>query len=146
MQTLETGLTRVFKGPHHTIGKYNIEGVFFCDILEDTVRDKNGDGDFDEPGEAKVWGETAIPIGRYEIVKQYSPHFKRFMPYLVGVKHFSGIMMHWGTTVEDTHGCLLVGVNTAVGKVTGSRLTFEVLWGRFEAAWNAGKKVFITVK
>jgi hypothetical protein len=146
MQTFETGLTRVFKGPTYTIGKFHFGETFFCDILEDTVRDKNNDGDLDDPGETKVWGETAIPIGRYEIVRQYSPHFKRDMPYLVGVRYFTGIMMHWGTTAIDTHGCLLVGVNSEKGKVLGSRVTFDALWVKFTTAWDAGKRVYITVR
>ena len=146
MEAIETGLVRVFRGPTYTIGKFAIAGKFFCDILEDTDRDKNRDGDLGEPGEEKVWGETAIPAGRYEIVKQFSPHFKRDMPYLVGVVGFTGIMMHWGTTAVDTHGCLLVGVNSEVGKVLGSRLTFDALWVQLNAAWTTKRRVFITVK
>ena len=54
-------LTTKFKGPNYTIGDLTIDGIFFCNTLEDTIRsliDKNNDGDFNDVGEGKVYGET----------------------------------------------------------------------------------------
>jgi hypothetical protein len=34
-------------GPDYTIGKLSIDGVSFCDTLEDVNRDINKDGQFD---------------------------------------------------------------------------------------------------
>lgn len=44
-----------------TIGKLYLNDVFICDTLEDVCRDINKDGDLDDKGETKVYGETAIP-------------------------------------------------------------------------------------
>jgi len=49
-----------------TIGDLFIDGQWRMFILEDTVRDPNGSGNLDE--EEKVYGETAIPYGTYEVL------------------------------------------------------------------------------
>ena len=63
----------------YTIGKMYIDGDYFCDTLEDRVRDINKNGKFDN-GEVKVAGETAIPYGRYQVVVTMSPRFKGNSP------------------------------------------------------------------
>jgi hypothetical protein len=32
-------VTRIFKGPNYTIGRLHIDGSYFCDTLEDPVRE-----------------------------------------------------------------------------------------------------------
>ena len=59
-------LNRIALRKTYTIGKLYIDGKYFCDTLEDTVRDTNKSGKFDN-GEKKVKGKTAIPYGTYEI-------------------------------------------------------------------------------
>lgn len=80
-----------------------------CDTIEDRVRDSNADGDLDDPGENKVYGETAIPYGIYKIEVTYSNHFKRLMVLLLDVPHFTGIRMHWGVDETKSLGCILCG-------------------------------------
>lgn len=92
-----------------TPGKFYINGVFHAYSLEDIVRDKNGDGDLNDPGEQKIAGKTAIPAGRYQVVLTLSNRFKRVMPLIVDVPGFEGIRIHGGNTAEDTHGCPLIG-------------------------------------
>lgn len=111
----------------YTIGKLFINGKEFCDVLEDVVRDKNKDGDLQDPGEAKVYGRTAIPFGTYKVVLTMSNRFKIVLPLLVDVPEFEGIRIHAGNTHEDTHGCLLVGENKERGKVLNSRATMDKL-------------------
>jgi len=115
-------LTRIFKAETYTIGRLYIDGEFFCDVLEDKVRDL--------PKEEKVWGQTAIPYGTYKIIINYSNRFKRDLPRLLNVPYFDGILIHPGNTAVDTHGCLLVGINTEKGKVTQSRITFDKLFAK----------------
>jgi len=115
-------LTRVFKGETYTIGRLYIDGVFFCDTLEDKVRDL--------PKEPKVFGQTAIPYGTYKIIINYSNRFKRDLPRLLNVPYFDGILIHPGNQAVDTHGCLLVGINSEKGKVTQSRITFDKLFAK----------------
>lgn len=113
-------LERRFLGADYTIGSLFINGVKFCDTLEDKVRDLNHDGDLDDQGEGKVYGQTAIPYGTYKIELSMSPHFKRELPRLVGVKGFEGVLIHRGNTADDSSGCILVGENKVKGKVINS--------------------------
>jgi hypothetical protein len=112
-------LERRFLGESYTIGSLSIDGKKFCDTLEDKVRDLNKNGVFDGD-EKKVYAETAIPYGTYDIVVDYSPKFKRELPRLQNVKHFEGILIHRGNTAEDSAGCILVGENKVKGKVINS--------------------------
>ena len=106
-------------GESYTIGSLSIDGKKFCDTLEDKVRDLNKNGVFDGD-EKKVYAETAIPYGTYDMVVDYSPKFKRELPRLQNVKHFEGILIHRGNTAEDSAGCILVGENKVKGKVINS--------------------------
>jgi hypothetical protein len=112
-------LKRRFLGESYTIGSLSIDGKKFCDTLEDKVRDLNKNGVFDGD-EKKVYAETAIPYGTYDIVVDYSLKFKRELPRLQNVKHFEGILIHRGNTAEDSAGCILVGENKVKGKVINS--------------------------
>lgn len=112
-------LKRSFLGESYTIGSLSIDGKKFCDTLEDRVRDLNKNGVFDGD-EKKVYGETAIPYGTYDVVVDYSPKFKRELPRLQNVRHFEGILIHRGNTAEDSAGCILVGENKVKGKVINS--------------------------
>ena len=104
----------------YTIGKLYINGVYFCDTLEDKVRDYNKDGDLNDLGETKVYGETAIPYGTYEVEVTYSPKFKRELPLIKNVPHFEGIRIHRGNYPKDTLGCILVGENKVKGGLINS--------------------------
>lgn len=105
-------LQRRYRGPEYTIGSLIINGSYFCDTLEDQVRDLKK--------EAKIKGKTAIPAGTYKIIVNRSPKFKRMLPRLLDVPFFDGILIHRGNTAADTHGCILVGENKAKGKVINS--------------------------
>lgn len=101
-------LKRVYPTDDYTIGELYIEGEYFCDTLEDTVREK------------KIAGKTAIPYGKYEVIVNRSPRFKRELPLLLDVPNFTGIRIHRGNDAEDTSGCILVGENKVKGKVINS--------------------------
>lgn len=101
-------LKRIFKGNTYTIGKLYIDGEYFCDTLEDKVR------------EVKIKNETAIPTGTYKVIVNMSPRFKRLLPRLLDVPGFDGILIHRGNTDKDTSGCILVGENKVKGKVINS--------------------------
>jgi hypothetical protein len=69
----------------------------------------------------KIKGATAIPTGAYKVQRTYSPKYKRLMPQVMNVKGYAGIRIHSGNTAADTEGCILLGDNTAVGRLTNSR-------------------------
>ena len=98
------------KGDKNIIGDLFIDGVFFCYTLEDQ---KRADG-------LKVYGETAIPTGVFNVIVNRSNRFKRLMPLLLDVPMFKGIRMHGGNASKDSHGCPLVAFNTDYNKIWGT--------------------------
>lgn len=137
-------LKRIALRPTYTIGKLYIDDAYFCDTLEDTVRDTNKSGKFDN-GEQKIKGKTAIPYGTYEIKWTYSPRFKKYTPQLMNVPSFEGIRVHAGNTSADTEGCLILGENKQVGKVLNSRVTINKFYQIIKEACSNGK-VTIEIK
>lgn len=135
-------LKRIALKNTYTIGKLYIDGEYFCDTLEDTVRDLNKSGKFDN-GEKKIYGETAIPYGTYNVKWTYSNKFKKYMPLIENVPSFAGIRIHAGNSSADTQGCILVGENKAVGKVLNSKNTVNKLYPIIQ---NACKKGGVTIE
>lgn len=125
-------LKRKFLGDKYTVGDLFIDGKFFCNTIEDKVRELPGTCLYTLKGQScqckgKVYAQTAIPAGTYKVTMEYSPRFKRRLPLLHNVPHFIGILIHSGTTAVDSAGCLIVGNNTIKGKVTESRVTSDKL-------------------
>jgi hypothetical protein len=136
---MELKLNRIFKGSEYTIGKLMVNDAWFCDVLEDTVREIGPNG------EGKVPGETAIPAGTYEIILNMSPRFKRILPRILDVPHFSGVLIHSGNHKDHTDGCLLPGLNTQKGMVTQSRVYTERLIALMQEAVDNGEKITIEI-
>ena len=136
---MELTTKRRYKKSEYTIGNLFVDGLYFCDTLEDAVRDLKPDGS------GKIKGKTAIPAGRYEVTMTYSPKFKRRLPLLLGVPFFEGVRIHAGNTAKDTEGCLLVGKNRAVGKVLDSRKYERQLVALIEQRIKRGEKIYIEI-
>lgn len=121
---------RIAKKTKYTIGKLFINGVFYANTLEDTDRGLTQNMSEDEIKSKKIYGETAVPTGTYKIdMSTVSPKFRNHswakpykgkIPRLTNVKGFDGVLIHPGNSDQDTLGCLLVGKNDVVGKVTNS--------------------------
>lgn len=85
-----------------TLGELEIDGKHFCYTLEDRVR---------PPGE-KVYGETAIPEGTYDVViAPFRGDKNKMYPCLLKVPMFTGVCIHGGNKPEDSLGCILVAFN-----------------------------------
>lgn len=105
-------LKRTAKKREYTVGRLYLSFKYFCDTLEDTVRDLSK--------EEKVPGKTAIPAGEYKIIINKSPRFGRQLPRLLDVPDFKGILIHKGNTPKYTSGCILVGENIKKGIIFNS--------------------------
>ncbi len=128
-------------GSESTIGKLIVDDTFFCYTLEDKDRflETNPEG--------KVYGETAIPRGTYQIVIDYSKRFKRELPRLLFVPGFEGVRIHPGNTSEDTEGCILVGTSIVNEDFIGnSRVAFNHLFDVMDEAYGRGEEIWITVE
>lgn len=136
-------LKRIALKDTYTIGKLYVNQKYFCDTLEDKVRDTNKDGKLDSP---KIYGETAIPYGTYKVIITQSARFKRLLPLLLNVPGFEGIRIHPGNSAVDTHGCLLVGKNTEVGKVTNSKVIFDKLFEILTKALKDNEEITIKIE
>lgn len=125
-------LKRKFLGDKYTIGDLFIDGKFFCNTIEDTVRELPATCPYTPKGQSckckgKIYAKTAIPAGTYKVTLEYSPRFKRKLPLLHNVPHFIGILIHSGNDESASAGCLIVGNNTVKGRVTESRATSDKL-------------------
>ena len=138
-------LKRIALKKDYTIGKLYIDDVYFCDTLEDAVRDLNKNGKFDNC-EKKIYSQTAIPYGTYEVTTNVvSSRFKNRIwakpyngkiPRLLNVQSFDGVLLHPGSSQLDTSGCILVGKNTIVGRLTDSQKTFHLLMQKIKNQKN----------
>lgn len=129
---MELCLKRRYLGKQYTIGSLYLDGRYFCDTLEDTVRSLPTTSPDTPRGYTcrcpeKVFARTAIPSGTYKITMEYSPSFKRVLPLLHDVPHFLGILIHSGNDEDDSAGCILVGKNNIKGKLVESRATSDAL-------------------
>lgn len=134
---MKIDVARTLCGDSCTIGDLFIDGLFNCYTLEDVVR----------PADApKVFGQTAIPYGTYQVIISFSPHFNRDLPLLVGVPGFEGVRIHPGNTAADTEGCLLVGLGRSDGAVTKSVAAFDLVFPQIRDALQRGEEVTIEFK
>lgn len=118
-----------------TFGRLYVDGKPFCWTIEDEERDE------------KVYGRTAIPTGKYQVVVTRSVRFKRDLPLLLAVPNFSGVRIHPGNTAADTEGCILPGDapdydNRFLGQ---SRAAFNRLFPLIVEALAAKKEVWIEI-
>lgn len=131
-------LDRFYKGPNYTIGRLYIDGEYFCDTLEDVDRGLLQSMSLEEINSLKMYGETAIPRGTYKITLNIqSPKYKNrnqykfckgYLPRLLDVIGYDGILIHIGNYPKDTLGCILVGENKVKGQVINSTATFKKLY------------------
>lgn len=126
----------------YTMGQLLIDRKYECYTIEDEIRTK------------KVWGETAIPAGTYQIKlrtegtfhKKYSvkfPDFHKGMLHVTNVPGFEYVLIHIGNTDDDTAGCLLVGRQRKEGSILESTLAYKNLYKKVAAELVAGREVTI---
>jgi len=143
-------------GSDATNGELWIDGVRECFTLEDEVRDG-----------PKVYGETAVPAGEYEITlrtvggfhtrtkkhydnkKGFGPGWHQGMLWVRNIPGFEFILIHPGNDQFDTLGCLLVGKTqqdldkNKDGFIGQSRTAYEALYPKVKDALLDGQKVTI---
>ena len=128
---------RLDRGIDCTIGKLLIAGEIICWTLEDIVRPE---------GAAKVYGQTAIPEGVYNVVLRTSPRLGIVVPWIEDVPDFTAIQIHPGNTAADTLGCILVGEERDRDAIRRSRAAFDKLMDQYLTPhWLQGRPIKIAV-
>lgn len=153
---MEIKVRRIKKTDKATIGSLSVNGVYVCDTLEDKDRGLKSTDSLVDINKAKVKAETAIPSGKYNVtLKVRSPRFALksyykkfcdgFLPRLLDVKGFSGVLIHRGVNENHTEGCILVG--KASGNIlVDSQRCFESLYGKLKEASDRGEAITITIE
>ena len=155
-------LERIYTCPTYTIGHlYQVlpsgKLKFICDTIEDTDRRLDDAMLEKDIKNKKVYSQTAIPTGIYKIsMNILSPKYSKisyyrnfcggYLPRLLSVKGFDGILIHKANTAEDSAGCILVGYNKVKGKVLNSQIAFEDLMNNYLVpAKKSGKDISIEI-
>lgn len=146
-------LKRINKTEKYTEGILYINGERFCSTIEDTDRGLTNEMSITEIQSKKVYGETAIPKGTYQITLDVvSPKFKDRswatfcegkLPRLLDVPGFEGVLIHVGNEASNSLGCLLVGQKTKDGWVSNSTQTFKNLYYKLKQATD---QITITIE
>lgn len=153
---MEIVIQIIAKQETYRIGKLYIDGKYFCDTLEDKDRGLTQDMSLEQIQKIKVYGETAIPVGKYKIdMDTVSPRFKDKswakvcngkLPRLIDVPGYSGVLVHVGNSDKNSSGCILVGQNKVKGQVINSTVTFTELYKLMKTAHDAGEDITIEIK
>lgn len=130
---MELILARMWRTEISTIGELYIDNnpERFSYTLEDRLRDG-----------PKIYGKTAIPSGRYDVVINFSNRFQKYMPLLINVPGFEGIRIHSGNQSSQTDGCILVGFTKGENFIGESKKAYNILFAMMK---KVEKKEKITI-
>lgn len=152
---MKVNVVRRYNNSKYCIGDLYVDGVWISNTIEDTDRGLDDSMSVNDIRKKKVYAKTAIPTGTYDLTidiispKFYQkPYYKSFcngyVPRVLNVKGFDGILIHKGVNQNSSAGCLIVGYNTIKGQVTNTQQAFEKLYQLFKQAKNKKEKMTIT--
>ncbi len=141
---MELLLTRKDFTNESTIGELFIDEVHECFVIEDKDRGLTQKDSLETIKKVKVFAETCIPYGKYEIGISFSNRFQQPMPILLGVPGWEGVRIHWGNKAKDTEGCLIVGTTKGTDFVGNSKYEYSFLLDKLKKALEK-EKVFLTI-
>ena len=149
-------LDRYLSDDKTTFGKFYVSDELICYIVEDQYNAK------------KVWGETRIPAGDFEISYRYEGSFhQRYKTkfkdihkgilcvhnapdwkLIVGDTVFQYILIHLGNSEKDTAGCLLPNTTVNEDTMRGSNSTgaYRKLYPTIANHLDEGRKVVLEVR
>jgi len=140
---MELKVIRKWFSTKSTIGEILVNDEVVCYSLEDVAR----------PAGVKIYGETAIPVGKYNVEITHSNRYNKPLPLIFntadlavedgyGVR-FTGVRIHPGNTDKDTHGCLLPGTTKGDDFVGNSRSAFQKLMELIQEATDNEEEITI---
>ena len=140
-------VVRKWKKPGYTIGRMYLGNStkHWCNTLEDTDRGLKQTMSEADIKRIKVYGQTAIPEGTYNVGYTYWSKHKIYVPWVKDVPGYTGILIHNGASAADTLGCILVGENTIVGRLTNGKKYMTELTNLVKASVNAKEPVKLII-
>lgn len=128
-----------------SIGDFYVDGVKKWVTLEDTNRGLTNQMALAEIAKIKIKSKTAIPTGRYKVIKYNSPQ-RGWCLLVIDVPGFSMIEIHVGNYPQDTDGCTLVGltVSSQLDAINNSKIAIKALYELVFPVLESGKDVYIT--
>ena len=149
-------LIRSYNSKEYCIGHLYVDGVYMCDTIEDCDRGLDQKMPLKQIQNLKLKGITAIPTGTYKVVlnvqsprlskKSQYKFCKGYVPRLLNVKGFDGVLIHIGNKAEDSLGCILVGYNKVKGQVINSTEAFIKLYNVLKRANERHEGIYIEIK
>lgn len=130
----------------YTLGKLYIDGVYFCDTLEDRDRGLTQNMSVEQIKSMKVPGETAIPKGTYRVTLDVvSPKFSKYpfymqtcegkLPRLIDVKGYEGVLIHVADGPKRDsllQGCIGIGNLSAEEYLMNGKKVFVELYNKLK--------------
>lgn len=149
-------IDRKWKKDSYTIGVLYVDGVRFCETVEDKDRGLNQNMNEMAIKMMKIAGETAIPTGTYNVILSVSPKFKSkewakkyggLVPEIRSVRGYSGVRIHPGSNAASTEGCPIVGDNKIKGGVINSRMRYDELMAKYlKPAWDRKETITLEIR
>ena len=153
---LKLRLERRWKRDSYTIGALFVNDVRFSETVEDCDRGLDSSMSLEEIKSKKIYAETAIPKGTYNVIlsrsqkfmnKSWAIPYNGFVPELVNVKGFSGVRIHPANYATELEGCIAPGFNKVKGGVVNSVLTYTDLMKNYiYPAWERGEEIKLTIE
>lgn len=139
-------IKRTITRSSYTLGKLYIDGVYFCDTLEDRDRGLTQNMSVEQIKSIKVPGETAIPKGTYRVTLDVvSPKFSKYpfyiqtcggkLPRLIDVKGYEGVLIHVADGPKRDsllQGCIGIGNLSAEEYLMNGKKVFIELYNKLK--------------
>lgn len=139
-------IKRIITRNNYTLGKLYIDGVYFCDTLEDRDRGLTQNMSVEQIKSIKVPGETAIPKGTYRVTLDVvSPKFSKYpfymqtcggkLPRLIDVKGYEGVLIHVADGPKRDsllQGCIGIGNLSAEEYLINGKKVFVELYNKLK--------------
>ena len=139
-------IKRTITRNNYTLGKLYVDGVYFCDTLEDRDRGLTQNMSVEQIKSIKVPGETAIPKGTYKVTLDVvSPKFYKYpfymqtcegkLPRLIDVKGYEGVLIHVADGPKKdslVQGCIGIGNLSAEEYLMNGKKVFIELYNKLK--------------
>ena len=139
-------IKRTITRNNYTLGKLYVDGVYFCDTLEDRDRGLTQNMSVEQIKSIKVPGETAIPKGTYKVTLDVvSPKFSKYpfymqtcegkLPRLIDVKDYEGVLIHVADGPKRdslVQGCIGIGNLSAEEYLMNGKKVFIELYNKLK--------------